>query len=219
MAWLARSKNTSRRKTVIYAVTAAVVVLVLIAGLAFANSISVTRITNNARSLHWANATIGTSALVRAGLVQAVTFAELSRQSDVVTDEDLDFAMDQVEAASGELDRLLDVAGDHDSRDALAAFVAPVHTTIEALEAGEIAAAKDLVRNAVETGYIVLSNALEAEQAHVQALIDDNSADGKALNGWIVFFLTLAVPGSAVAVYFVTARRQMRAISEPSITS
>ena len=31
------------------------------------------------------------------------------------------------------------------------------------------------------------------------------------MNTWVVFIVTFAVPGSAVAVYFMVARRQMRA--------
>ncbi|MGD2061479.1 MAG: hypothetical protein PVF87_11470, partial [Acidimicrobiia bacterium] len=70
MARVARVRTTSRRRTVAYAVGAGVVVLLLVAGLAFANSISVTRVIDNAGSLHWTNATMGTSALTRAGLAQ-----------------------------------------------------------------------------------------------------------------------------------------------------
>ena len=77
MARVAAQRTTSRRRTVGIAVGAALLVLLLIAGLAFANSISVTNVTNNAKSLHWTNAALGTSALARAGLVQAVTFGEL----------------------------------------------------------------------------------------------------------------------------------------------
>ncbi len=84
MARVARLTPGTQKRTVVYAVGSAVLVLVLFAGLAFANSISVTRVTNNARSLHWTNATMGTAALTRAGVVQAVTFSEL-RGRGIVT--------------------------------------------------------------------------------------------------------------------------------------
>ena len=199
MATVARPRSTSRRRTVVYSVGAGVAVLLLVAGLAFANSMSVTRVTANARSLHWTNATLGTAALTRAGLAQAITFAEL-QGSGVVTQDDLDFAMDQLDAAIGELNHLLEIGTGHDSHPALARYVAPVNTAAAQLE----------------TAYIELNEELGVEQDRIQAAIEENSQAGRALNGWIVFILTLAVPGSAVLVYFVVARRQVRAYRERS---
>lgn len=213
MAGVARTRSTSRRRTVAYAIGAGVVVLLIVAGLAFANSISVTRVTNNARSLHWTNATMGTSALTRAGLVQAVTFAEL-QGNGVVTAEDLDFAMDQIDASVSELDYLLAIGDGHESYAALARFVVPVHETVAALDSRDVTGAKQVVQTEVESSYVNLSNALSVEQDSIQAEIEDNSQAGKALNGWVVFVLMLIVPASAVGVYFVVARRQVKAVRE-----
>jgi signal transduction histidine kinase len=102
----------------------------------------------------------------------------------------------------------------HDSYSALARFVAPVQVAIEELAGDEVASAKQRLTTDVESAYVDLVDTLEAEQARIQAAIDDNSADNRELNGWILFIVTLAVPGSAVAVYFVVARRQMRAMQE-----
>ena len=215
MATVARPRSTSRRRTVVYSVGAGVAVLLLVAGLAFANSMSVTRVTANARSLHWTNATLGTAALTRAGLAQAITFAEL-QGSGVVTQDDLDFAMDQLDAAIGELNHLLEIGTGHDSHPALARYVAPVNTAAAQLDAHDIDGAKGVVTSEVETAYIELSEELGVEQDRIQAAIEENSQAGRALNGWIVFILTLAVPGSAVLVYFVVARRQVRAYRERS---
>jgi signal transduction histidine kinase len=213
MAAVARTRSTSRRRTVAYAIGAGVVVLFIVAGLAFANSISVTRVTNNARSLHWTNATMGTSALTRAGLVQSVTFAEL-QGNGVVSTDDLDFAMDQIDASVAELDYLLAIGDGHDSHAALARFVAPVHDAVEALDSGDVLGAKELAQIEVESAYVNLSNSLSVEQDAIQAEIDENSQAGRALNGWVVFVLMLVVPASAVAVYFVIARRQVKAVRE-----
>lgn len=213
MAKEARSRHQTRRRTVFYAVGSAAVVLLLIAGLALANSVSVSRVTDNARSLHWTNATMGTSALTRAGLVQAVTFFELEDAS-AVDAEDLKFAMDQVEGAVAELEHLYDIGASHDSYAALARFRAQVERAVGALTAGEIAETKQIVTTDLESTYIDLSNSLQVEQDFIQAAIEDNSEAGRALNGWVVFVLTLAVPGSAVAVYFVIARRQVKSVRE-----
>jgi signal transduction histidine kinase len=187
----------------------AVLLLLLVAGLAFANSLSVTRVTNNAASLHWANASVGTAALTRAGLVQAVTFAELE-DAGLVPVSDFDFAMEQVEASAAELMDLLEIGDDHASQSELAEFLDQVGLTVDKLPAGEVSAAMDLVRTDVEIAYLELSESLHQEQDSIQAAIADNAEAGRALNGWVVFFLTLGVPGSAIAVYFVVARRQVR---------
>ena len=213
MAKMARFRPSSRKRTVAYAVGAAVLVLLLVAGLAFANSISVTRVTNNARSLHWTNAAMGTSALTRAGLVQAVTFAEL-QESAVVQPGDLQFAMSQVTSSFEELEHLVAIGESHDSHTSLAEFLSVVSLAVEQLQTGQVGAAKEAITVQVETAYIELVDSLETEQDTIQTAIEDNSEDGRALNNWVVFILTLAVPGSAVLVYFVIARRQVRVFQE-----
>lgn len=204
---------TTGRRTTVIAIGAALLVLVLVAGLAFVNSVSVSRVTNNAISLHWTNATLGTSALTRAGLAQAVTFAELEG-TDIVSASDLEFAMDQVYGSQADLVALYEMGDGHDAHPPLTRYVASVASAVEALGAGEVDEAKTLVKTDVEDSYVELANALFTEQGEIQAAIEDNDATGHALNGWVLFILTLLVPGSAVAVYFVIARRQVKSMRE-----
>jgi signal transduction histidine kinase len=212
MALLARARSSSRR-TVIYAVAAATIVLLAVAGLAFANSSSVIRVTENAKALHWTNATMGTSALVRAGLVQAVTFAELSEMG-VVSSDDAAFTLGELDAAADELERLLAMGEGRDSYPALARYVGAVDGARTDLEAGEIEAAKERTATHVEAGFGELTTSLQGEQERILAAQEENSRAGRQLNTWVVFALTLLVPGSAVAVYFVITRRQVRALEE-----
>jgi signal transduction histidine kinase len=212
MALLARARSSSRR-TVIYAVAAATVLLLVVAGLAFANSSSVIRVTQNAKALHWTNATMGTSALVRAGLVQAVTFAELSEMG-VASSDDTAFAMGELAAAADELDRLFAMGEGRDSYPPLARYVGAVNGARTDLEAGEISAAKELAASDVEETFGELTESLQEEQARILAAQEENSRAGHQLNTWVVFVLTLLVPGLAVAVYFVITRRQVRALEE-----
>jgi len=206
-------RSPRRRRTVFYAVGAAVAVLLFVAGFAFVNSVSVSRVTDNARSLHWNNSTLGVSALTRAGLVQAITFSQL-QAGDVVAAEELDFAMEQVDDAFAELRRLESMGGDHGPYPELARYSSEVGVAISALEAGEIDEARRTVLTMVEPAYIELSAALSEEQAEIQAAIDDNTASGQAVNGWVVFVVTLAVPASAVITYFVIAGRQIKSAEE-----
>lgn len=215
MASVARAHSRFSRRSVVYAVGAALLVLLVVAGLVFVNSISIARVTNNARSLHWTNATMGTAALTRAGLAQAATFAELLDYG-LVGQDDLTFAMDQIDAAFEELTHLADIGPGHASQAELARLLVPVGEAIELIRAGNLETAHDMIQTEVEGTYIDLVNALHIEQDEIQAAIEDNTADGRALNGWVVFLLTLAVPGSAVIVYFVVTRRQVKALRERS---
>lgn len=205
--------STSRKRIVAYALAVAVLVLLLVAGLAFANSTRVARVTENAGSLHWTNATLGTAALTRAGLVQAVTFSELDG-TGLVEQVDLDFAKDQVTKSVNELERLHEIGERSASHPELTSFLVVVNSAVASLEEGDVVAAKEQITNEVEAAYVELTDSLQVEQEQILAAIADNSADGRALNSWVVFFSTLAVPGSAVIVYFVIARRQMRAVRE-----
>lgn len=213
MAVAGSPNPTSRKRTVAYALAVAVLVLLLVAGLAFVNSTRVTRVTENAGSLHWTNATLGTAALTRAGLVQAVTFSELDG-TGLVEQADLDFAMDQVSKSVGELKRLHEIGERSVSYPELTSFVVVVDSAVASLEADDVAAAKEQITEEVEAAYVELTDSLQVEQEQILGAIADNSADGRALNSWVVFFSTLAVPGSAVIVYFVIARRQVRALRE-----
>lgn len=202
-----------RRRTVLYAVGAAGAVLLFVAGFAFVNSVSVSRVTENARALHWNNSTLGVSALARAGLVQAVTFSEL-HESEIVAREEVDFAMDQATNAAAELRGLASVAGDPDAYPELSSYSEEVEATLDLLRAGAVDQARENVLARVEPAYIDLSTALVDDQAEIQAAIDENTAAGQTVNGWVVFVVTLAVPASAIAAYFIVARRQIRAAEE-----
>ncbi len=122
--------------------------------------------------------------------------------------------MEQVDNSHAELEHLLEVGEAHDSYATLARFIDPVDSTIAALEVGDVDRARALVRTEVESSYMNLVASLDIEQESIQTAIEENSAAGKALNGWVVFLLTLGVPGSAVAVYFMITRRRVRALKE-----
>lgn len=213
MARLARVRSISKGRTVLYALGAAAIVLLLVAGLAFVNTVSVSRVADNASALHWTNATIGNSALTRAGLVQAVTFAELG-EADLVEAADTDFAMEQLALSFEDLERLASIGEDHASHEELVAFLAEVSAAVDDLTDGRVEAAKTAAITEVEEAHLALTATLETQQGEILRAIEDNDEAGRALNGWILFILTVAVPGSAVAVYFVVARRQVREIRE-----
>jgi signal transduction histidine kinase len=213
MASVESTRSMARKRTIAYAVGAAALLLVLVAGHAFANSVSVMRVTNNARALHWVNATMGTSALTRVGLAQAVTFAELE-QGGIAAHEELEFALDELGMSAAELQHLLRIGSAHEAHPSLDRFLTAVGLAVRDLEEGDLVAARERFRDRVEVAYSELVDTLGAEQQSIQAAVEDNTAAGRAINAWVVFVVTLGVPGSAVAAYWMITRRQTRALKE-----
>lgn len=210
MSMVERAREATRKRTVLSALGCALLLLVLVGGFVFANTVSVSRVTNNARALHWNNSAVGTAALTRAGLVQAVTFAQLEAEG-IVSAADFDFALQQAETAHRELEYLVSAAHDHQLAFApMARFGGEVEAVLDALRTGDVEDTQAMIVNEVEAAHVELATALAEEQNEIQTAIENNSAAGRSLNTWVVFVMTLAVPGSAVAVYFVVARRQMR---------
>lgn len=203
------ARHDARKRTVAMAVGVSLLLVLFVAGLAFANSIGAARVAENARSLHWANATLGTSSLTRAALVQAVTFVELEQQG-LVTDEDVAYATAQVVASYDELKQLEEIAGASPSSTDLTHFMAEVGSAMTALDEGSVDEARNIVIGDMEGAYIDLFDSLQTEQGTIQGAIEANTAAAARMNGYVVFILTLAIPGSAVIVYWWIARRQVR---------
>ena len=200
---------TTRRRAAMVATGTALILAVLVVGLAFANSVGASRVAQNATELHWANATLGTAALTRAALVQATTFAELA-DTGLVTSDDLAAAMVEARDAGDRLTELRDSAGGSPSLASLIHFVARVDQVTADLERGDLAAAKESLITEAETTYLDLVDSLQSEQSAIQAQIDANTAVARRTTSFIQFFLMLAIPGSAVLIYRYVARRQVR---------
>ncbi len=209
MGSVMNERPARNRRTVGIAVGATLLLVVLIVGLAFANSIGAGRVADNARSLHWANASLGTAALTRSALVQAVTFVELEGLGLVGSDD----AVAAIGEATQARDRLVDLqetGGESTSMPFLTHFLAPVGQTLDALGDGDYVAAKNLIMTDAETAYLDLVESLQIEQDNIQAAIDANTAGAARMTDFVRFFLTLAIPASAVLIYRVVARRQVR---------
>ena len=199
----------ARSRTIAVAVGASLLLVLFVAGLAFANSIGAAKVASNAASLHWANATLGTSSLARAAMVQAITFADFEDEG-LANDEDLTFAANQVSAAYTEL-RILEAQGGASPSVAfLTHFLASLEEAMTSLDSGDIDAAQAILLEDGETAYIGLVESLQAEQEAIQGAISANTTSAAKVNGYIVFILTLAVPAVAVAAYWFIARRQVK---------
>lgn len=201
--------STARRRAAGVAIGATLVLVVLVVGLAFANSVGAAKVADNAEDLHWTNATIGTAALTRAAVVQATTFSELA-STELVTPDDLEAAMVEARDARDRLSELLDGSEADAGAAALPHFLARVDEAMTALEEDDFEEAKRILLGDAERAYIVLVEALQTEQTAIQAQIDANTATSGRNTEFIQFFLLLAIPASAVLIYRYIARRQMR---------
>lgn len=203
------SGSRKRKRVIAAAVGASLLVVLFVAGLAFSNSIGAARVAENAGSLHWANASLGTSSLARAALVQAATFVELEDQG-LATDEEVGFAIEQAQASYDELLQLQETGPESTSLSHLARFTAAARSTLTALEAGDYARADELIVGDLENAHSTLAESLQAEQRAIQAEISGNTETAARTNSYIVFVLTLLIPGAAVVTYWWIARRQVR---------
>lgn len=203
------SRHKARKRTIAAAIGASVLVLLFVAGLAFANSVGASQVAANAAALHWTNAALGTSSLTRAALVQSSTFVELEG-AGLVTNDDVVFAVEQAETAHEELVGLEEIAAESPSLAHLAHFNDAAAQTLETLRAGDHAGAEEVILGDLELSYQSLSASLASEQQAIQEEIGDNTAAAARTNGYIVFVLTLAIPAAAVTMYWWIARRQVR---------
>jgi signal transduction histidine kinase len=183
--------------------------VVLVVGLAFANSVGAARVAGNAEDLHWTNASLGTAALTRAALVQATTFTELAG-ADLVTDADVAAALTEAADAQERLAQLRDSGGSRVSTALLTHFVAGGDQVMAALDSGDHQTAKSLLMGDVESSYLELVDSLRAEQADIQAQIEANTAGASRMTEFIKFFLMLGIPAAAVFIYRRIARSQVR---------
>ncbi len=200
--------SRTRRRAVIAGAIAALLLVLFVAGLTFANSVGAARVADNAASLHWANSATGTAALARAALSQAATFSDMHAEG-MATDADLAFAMEQVDVSEEELAILIATAGGSPSVEHLGEFLEGVRATHSVLEDGDAARAGEAIA-ALEQVYMALSDSLETEQDAIQMAIAENTAAAARVNSYVIFILTFAIPATAVVVYWRIARRQMR---------
>jgi signal transduction histidine kinase len=209
MGTVVSSRQSGHRRTVGAAVGVTLLLVVFVVGLAFANSVGADRVADNARALHWTNASLGSSALTRAALVQAATFVELESTGQVGAD-DVDAAMTEAEEAAAHLSDLHAVGEESDSAASLAHFLSPVDATISALKAGDFEGAKRLIVTDMETAYNDLKDSLQIEQDLIQTQIAANTTVANRTTDFIVFVLTFAIPASAVLIYRMIGKRAVR---------
>lgn len=181
-----RTDTTRIIVTAASAGTAFVVVAVL-----FANATTASRVSENARDLHWANATLGTAALARATAGQYVAFSDRPGGDEPAA------------TAEAELVDVTDALSELMS-DAPSSFGGDGDALLAALQERPI----DLA--AVDASYRPFAADLRKEMDGLEAAIDASDATADTLSGVVRLLVTLILPAAAIYVYRRRATRQVQ---------
>ncbi len=202
-----RVPEEDRSSSTCFAVVVSLAVVLVGAGITFANSISASKVASNAAVLHWANAASGTSALTRAALAQALTSSVLRAQG-ISEPADLEFAIENAASALSELAGLEANGTNSPSLGALSGFRVSAERTLLLLEESDVLSASGEF-GVLEGHYTQLLDSLRQEQDAIQSAIAADTEMGQRVNGLIMFAMTLVIPAAAVTTYWWIARRQI----------
>lgn len=198
-----------------FAVAAACVLVLLILATTVSNGSISGSVAANARSLHWANSLLGSAALARAANAQAVVFA-VDYDLGVASEAALEAAVNEARVALEYLDdrvalRPADSADvDPDLEAAIDRFLGIDRQVLIDVELGNIGAAVQLSQGGFEVSYRSLEQILTDEQTRILNTIDDTETALGRVASIANVVVTLLIPGTAITIYFLFARRQIR---------
>lgn len=196
----------SRRALVGTSVFGALIVLIGF-GLLLSNTYGASQVAENARLLHWTNATKGTAAIARAAVSQAVffSFEELSGAGSKRAA--IDEAMADLAAVR---DRMGDGRSTQEIDDALASYLEAAEETISMAGSGEPSTADSFREAAVEPAYAELANLLEERQGALTELIEDSDEISGQISRITFVAIAFMIPATTMLVFWLVLRRRMR---------
>ncbi|MBU1494348.1 MAG: HAMP domain-containing histidine kinase [Actinobacteria bacterium] len=206
--------SRNRRSTTTLVVSVVVALLFLGFVILLTGSTTISRATENARTLHWVNATNGSVSAVRASLSQAVLFAHAADHgfSDV---EAADAAFSEATVSLGRAEQWVGAMADSGVENAglqqrLTEFLAGSRMVLTALDEGGPETADQLFAEHVESEWLPL----EAELIGRQQALADEIGKAEGLSGIVSALSKIAlmvlVPVAAIFIYRWQARREQR---------
>lgn len=184
------------------------ILIVLIGfGLLLSNTYGASQVAENARLLHWTNATKGIAALARAAVSQAVFFS-----FDGPTD------LESKRAAVQEALLLLDAAdariGSQRSTDrideALTSYLRVGRETIALADTGDPVKAESLREGAFEENYSLLADLLESRQTSLTETIEASDDISGRISRITFVAIAFMIPATTMLVFWLVLRRRMR---------
>lgn len=209
------SSHASRLGSHIVAIVGGIGVVALLIALAFvfATSSSAQQVAVNARSLHVANAAAGSAALSRAAVAQATVFSidyKLGIASSQARDTALDAASVALEDTGGWAQALNSTAGMGTLGVQLDELRTTGETVVGLLASGRVVEAEELRNSTLEPLYAATADFLtENQEATVGEIRRAERSAG--IVAWLTRILaTLLIPATAIIIYFLFIRRQLR---------
>jgi signal transduction histidine kinase len=216
VAGTSSGQAASRTKNGLVAVLSGLAVIAILLALAylFSTTSNAERVAENATSLHEANAAVGSAALSRVGVAQAVVFGIDYNYHGVATKAARDEA---VAAAEANLDQTeqwaLALAGDPET-EALAAelatFVESGRSITTMVANGGFRDADITHQNEFEPLYAGVSAQLDARQEAMATRIADTEREAGVVGLVTQLLTTLLIPAATILIYFFIVRRQYR---------
>lgn len=212
----AEGQAASRTRTGIIAVLSGLTVIAILLALAFifSGAANAERVAENAEALHEANAAVGSAALSRAAVAQAVVFGIDFTEHGVASRQARD---DAVAAARDNLDEtaawatiLTENSETVDLGTRLMALVETGRSVVDLVAEGEVGSADTEVQEAFSGEYDHVANALAARQDEVAARVSDTERGAGVIGLVTQLLTTLLIPAAAMLIYFFIVRRQYR---------
>lgn len=201
------------RKAISISVAVAAVAVAVALGMVSANGSASRSIALNAQKSLWTNSSMGSAALARAAVSQAVVFG-VDRSLGVASDEAVEVAMIEARAA---VEAAVATIGDADTAEDQAnlAYLSGVAIDtwteiLDFIDAGEVAAAVELRTGGAEADYDALRSALAVERQRNEDQIRSNEASLGRAASLARGVVTLLIPITALCLYWFIARKQVR---------
>ncbi len=209
-------RAASRTRTGILAVLAGltVIAILLALGFIFSGASNAQRVAQNAEALHETNAAVGSAALSRAAVAQAVVFGIDYTIHGVATKDARDQAVAAAEGNLAATELWADVLSANAETETLgaelAALVESGRSVVGEVAAGNLRSADIAIQEAFDRQYEQIAAALTARQDLVAARVNDTER-GAGVIGLITQLLTtLLIPAATILIYFFIVRRQYR---------
>jgi signal transduction histidine kinase len=196
-------------------VGAAVAVVFISLTLVSTSSAGTRRVADNARQLHWTNGAIGTTAIVRAAVAQAVFFA-VDLDIGVASQDAVDQALEEAKRAISALEAVEESADrpgetlEGPVAESLDRLAGNAGSVVELTDAGDVEAALGFLHGELEPASSAAASSLEDYRGRVQERVAANESVAGRLASLTQFLVTLLIPAIALLLYWGITRRQVR---------
>ena len=215
MGPIAGGERTAKRAAAL-GVGAVLASVLLVATAVIASTYTAQRVAANARALHWANGALGSAAIARASVGQAVFFA-VDQELGVASQEAVDVA---VSNARHDLDVVAGVA-DGSADDAyvapsglteeILAFVSDGRAVLDRIDSGAAGEAADFKATELDPRFEELTETLSAQQQTVARSISATETLSGRIDTITRVGIILVLPAIAFTIYRGRARRSLEA--------